>query len=539
MKYGKLVDGALEKAPSYLKVGTSYVFNPSAQQYAGAGWLPVDDAWPAAPEGKVVASWTWVSDGKTISRQCEYKEAPEPEKLDVSTLSGLKSAAEKFAAALGFATCLALACRAVPVEKAALANLDIDTAEVVLNVDASAFLSTNYMDDVDAALAGKADASNSVQYVADKNGNPTAVTIGNRATNRLVGASSFALGTNTAASGTCSIAMGYRACATNDYSFVWNRGITIIPYYSHGNGTFNLNPTGGLGGLYIGATSLADTLAGLLPVSFTNQTNVALGSGAEAKEYSSGGHSVAIGNGAKAPKSSTAVGAGAKASGTYSTAVGRDADASYGSTALGDISKATGHNSSALGSNAQATNDYSVALGGGAWSFGVYSTALGYNAEAPGPYSTALGSGAAAEGNSSTALGYVAKASGSNSSALGYNAEASGFDSIALGASAKASSDHSIALGALAQATHTNSVVLNATGNYRDSQGDGTITLAVQNGLADVYVGTTSLADAVSNAVSGMVPVLDKVRVGGKLYNVSVSDGALALTPAEEGGGSE
>lgn len=471
MKYGKLVDGALEKAPSYLKVGTSYVFNPSAQQYAGAGWLPVDDAWPAAPEGKVVASWTWVSDGKTISRQCEYKESPEPEKLDVSTLSGLKSAAEKFAAALGFATCLALACRAAPVEKAALADLDIDTAEVVLNVDASAFLSTNYMDDVDAALAGKADASNSVQYVADKNGNPTAVTIGNRVTNFLVGASSFALGTNTAASGTRSIAMGYRAYATNDDSFVWNRDSWFVTYYSHGKGTFNLNPVGGLGGVYIGATSLADTLAGLLPVSFTNQTNVALGSGAEAKEYSSGGYSVAIGNGAKAPKSSTAVGAGAEANG------------SFYSTALGNVAKA-----SALGS---------------------------------------------------TALGYGAKASGTYSTALGYNAEASGPDSIALGVSAKASGDHSIALGVAAQATHANSVVLNATGTNRGSLGNGTITLGVQNGLADVYVGTTSLADAVSNAVSGMVPVLDKVRVSGKLYNVSVSDGALALTPAEEGGGSE
>lgn len=473
MKYGKLVDGALEKAPSYLKVGTSYVFNPSARQYADAGWLPVDDAWPAAPEGKVVASWTWALADGAISRKCEYRDAPAPERLDVSTLSGLKSAAEKFAAALGFATCLALACRAAPVEKEALKNLAIDGAEVVVDVDASAFLSTNYMDDVAAALAAKADASNSVQYVADRNGDPTAVTIGHRLTNLLVGASSFAVGTDTAASGRRSVAIGGGARATNDNSFVWHNGFLF--YYSHGNGTFNLNPSGGLGGLYIGSTSLKDTLAGLLPVSYTNQPNVAFGQGAVAGESISGNYSVAIGSGARAPNSSVAVGAGAEANGKF--------------------------------------------------------------------YSTALGYGAKASASSSTALGYGAQASASSTVALGYNTEATGLSSTALGTYTKASGDGSIALGTLAQATHANSVVINATGAGYGSQGAGTVTLAVNNGLADVYVGATSLADAVSDAVKDAVkdavPVLDKVRVGGVLYNVSVSGGALALTPAEEGEGSE
>ena len=71
---------------------------------------------------------------------------------------------------------------------------------------------------------------------------------------------SHAQGKQTIASGYASHAAGWLARATNDYSYVWN-GLESETYYSHGDGTFNVAPRGGLAGFYVDSQALADVVA--------------------------------------------------------------------------------------------------------------------------------------------------------------------------------------------------------------------------------------------------------------------------------------
>ena len=70
-----------------------------------------------------------------------------------------------------------------------------------------------------------------------------------------------AIGFRTTASGYYSHAEGVKANANENYSFSWN-GDEAITYDSHGTGTFNLNPLGGLSGLWIGGSNLETILGG-------------------------------------------------------------------------------------------------------------------------------------------------------------------------------------------------------------------------------------------------------------------------------------
>jgi hypothetical protein len=72
---------------------------------------------------------------------------------------------------------------------------------------------------------------------------------------------SHAEGDNTYAYGDYSHAEGVNANANEIYAFSWN-GDESTTYNSHGEGTFNLNPLGGLSGLWIGGSNLATILGG-------------------------------------------------------------------------------------------------------------------------------------------------------------------------------------------------------------------------------------------------------------------------------------
>ena len=75
------------------------------------------------------------------------------------------------------------------------------------------------------------------------------------------GDGSHAEGFGTTASGNCSHADGYWCEARNTYAFTWNGDSTIQePYLSHGKGTFNVNPYGGLDGFWIGEQTLYSIL---------------------------------------------------------------------------------------------------------------------------------------------------------------------------------------------------------------------------------------------------------------------------------------
>ena len=73
---------------------------------------------------------------------------------------------------------------------------------------------------------------------------------------------SHAEGGSTTASGVCSHADGYVARAKDDYAYSWNGNYkTDIQYDSHGKGTFNVNPVGGLDGFYIGEKTLSEEIS--------------------------------------------------------------------------------------------------------------------------------------------------------------------------------------------------------------------------------------------------------------------------------------
>lgn len=80
--------------------------------------------------------------------------------------------------------------------------------------------------------------------------------------------SSYVFGTGNIASNDSSYVLGSASASTNDGAFVWNyhpsydsehsqEEVSFYPkYYSHGKGSFNINPVGGLQGFYIGETNM-------------------------------------------------------------------------------------------------------------------------------------------------------------------------------------------------------------------------------------------------------------------------------------------
>ena len=92
------------------------------------------------------------------------------------------------------------------------------------------------------------------------------------------GSSSHVEGYDTTASGDHSHAAGYMAQTRrgDDYSFAWNGDSELgRQYASHGPGTFNINPAGGLGGFWIGEQTLFSILtnkADKADISAENQT---------------------------------------------------------------------------------------------------------------------------------------------------------------------------------------------------------------------------------------------------------------------------
>ena len=152
-----------------------------------------------------------------------------------------------------------------------------------------------------------ADQIGAVPFVVDSRGNKTAVTIGSRKIDSSVGEDSFANGSDVTAAGRSShaegvettaydgahaegirtTAMGYYSHAEgqnttavadgshtdgiysctlryDNYSYTWNGDGTKTessPYTSHGEGTFNVNPAGGLGGFWIGEQTLEAIIA--------------------------------------------------------------------------------------------------------------------------------------------------------------------------------------------------------------------------------------------------------------------------------------
>lgn len=133
---------------------------------------------------------------------------------------------------------------------------------------------------------------------------------------------------------------------------------------------------------------------------------------------------------------SFASGYGTKASGNYSTAMGDFNTASgFRSTAIGYSNIASANSSTAMGNGATASGDNCVAIGDGAVASapGGISVAIGRQPRAQGNYSVAIGNNAVATAGSSAAFGAFTLASGGVSTAMGNGSIASGDVSTAMG----------------------------------------------------------------------------------------------------------
>ena len=201
---------------------------------------------------------------------------------------------------------------------------------------------------------------------------------------------------------------GADAVNPHDYAWAWNGDYTIGDhawYASHGPGTFNVNPKGGLDGFYIGTNKLSDLLAGggissehdpIFKSWADDNTNSLLKT--EVDPSFSAWESLGL---YVNPNTDVVViGNGACADDDPATAVGKDA-------------KTHGSNTLAVGNNVTASNQFAVAVG-------VYDT------KAIAEYSTAVGPYNTASGYSSTAVGMWATASDDYSTSVGYHVTSHG-----------------------------------------------------------------------------------------------------------------
>ena len=101
------------------------------------------------------------------------------------------------------------------------------------------------------------------------------------------GAYSHAEGSRTTASGLGSHVDGVKSQTKTDdiYAYAWNGDETVEKsYYSHGPGTFNINPVGGSDGFYIGEQTLSSVISGAVSGK-ADKTNVYTKAELDAKGY--------------------------------------------------------------------------------------------------------------------------------------------------------------------------------------------------------------------------------------------------------------
>ena len=280
----------------------------SGQYYPGGRVI----ARPGTAPQQVVVQWSDV--------QGKPQVAPLPERYREDDMKGkINEIASKFATALAVALVGWTAFAGVTVHKARMGSLWNDE-QIVTNVTYSAEAETDptvpawakqanppggmpmtgLVWNVDAGAVKTASGSktinaadvSAVPLVEDVNGKKTAVTIGDRVSNVPVGEYSFANGNGLIAFGFGSHAEGWSTVANDsyshaegestyalakgshtsgissqtlpdhDYAYAWNGDRTISDrYQSHGEGTYNINPVGGLDGFWIGEQTLASIIS--------------------------------------------------------------------------------------------------------------------------------------------------------------------------------------------------------------------------------------------------------------------------------------
>lgn len=263
----------------------------------------------------------------------------------------------------------------------------------------------------------------------------------------------IAIGSNTS-DAEHSITMGYKTHSypASKYSFTWNGNPSLgmqNEYAANGGGTFNINPSAGISGFYIGTknlyTILSESTNGQF-VPIVPITSIIHGVATEIKvadltydSFSPSGVGLQVGRFSYAYRP-TSVANG------------------YGVQADSDFSHAEGYLSWTLGEGSHAEGRSTLASGG-------YSHSEGYDTKA-------FGYASHAEGYSTSAVGMYSHAEGTNTSAIGQNSHSDGISAIA---------------------RHNNSFVWNGrtTGDYLanyESNGNGTFNIYPSGGTEGFYI---------------------------------------------------
>lgn len=344
-------------------------------------------------------------------------------------------------------------------------------------------------------------------------------------------------GDDTTAGGAYSHSSGFRSVTAkhgtgaetsenHDYAYAWQGRTDSGYYHSHGPGTFNLNPVGGLGGLWIGEDTLANIL--LTGTVFQYSTNLSSVSskfryyGDTIESHAIGQASVAIGEENKAYGDvSFAFGSGNIASNSYAVASGNNTLSSgEGSHSEGFYTSATGDYSHSEGAGTKSSGYYSHSEGAETTASGESSHAEGDSSTASGNYSHAEGYHTIASGESANASGYMTKATGDNAHAEGSSTEASGYAAhaegdvtVASGDVSHAGGEHTVASGHASYAIGTGTTSSNLyaftwrgleyenpydeTPHY-GSHGPGTFNISPVGGTSGFWIGNTNLATILS-----------------------------------------
>lgn len=106
--------------------------------------------------------------------------------------------------------------------------------------------------------------------------NGGSITFGSRNLSSGFGRNSIVLGENGIASGDYSIAEGFFPIAIHNYAYVFNGDPLQELYASHGIGSFNINPNGGISKFYIGETNLIDHIHNIGITNFITVNNETL-----------------------------------------------------------------------------------------------------------------------------------------------------------------------------------------------------------------------------------------------------------------------
>ncbi len=295
-----------------------------------------------------------------------------------------------------------------------------------------------------------------------------------------IGSGSFAIGSNTKASGIYSFAGGNGSTATYDYGF------------AYGNGAYAANRYA----MAIGQNTRADgwySFAGGYQSAANGQYSdytFVFGKNDTADQW----YAVAFG------ENNRSFGYGSFTAGSSNYV-----DNSYG-VAMGSYDTVRGSNGVAMGYSNTVNGDYGTAFGAFNIVGGTYAHAINANNVSSAWYSNASGFGNTASGDESSAAGLYTTASGATSATFGDHTTASGTGSFAIGSYTTASGQYSLAMGNHTTAQAYKSLVMGrynvisgTTNSWVSSEpafviGNGSSSLSASNALTTYKNGNMTIA---------------------------------------------